>query len=95
MASASHPTSARSTRSLSSEDTEVGPGTGEIEDVDAKTLVIRGEDDLVVTRELSRRVTREIDDARLVELAECGHAPTVDAPEELLDAVEPFIDVPV
>ncbi|MEF8782057.1 MAG: alpha/beta hydrolase [Haloarculaceae archaeon] len=80
---------------ISSEDTEVGPGTGEVEDIDAKTLVIRGEDDLVVTREMSRQVVEGIDDASFVELAECGHAPTVDAPGELLDAVEPFLDVPV
>jgi hypothetical protein len=33
--------------------------------------------------------------ATSVELAECGHAPTVDTPRALLDAVEPFLAVPV
>jgi len=55
--------------------------------------VLRGEDDLVVTREMSRQAVAGIDDARFVELADCGHAPTVDDPNQLLAAVEPFLDV--
>lgn len=49
----------------------------------------------MVTRGMSERVVAEIEDARFVELAACGHAPTVDAPERLLEAVEPLLDVPV
>ncbi len=79
---------------ISDEHNGVSPGTGEVDDIDAKTLVIRGEDDLVVTREMSERVVSDIADARFVELADCGHAPTIDAPDELLGAVEPFLDVP-
>lgn len=76
---------------ISTEHDGIGPGTGEVENIDAPTLVLRGEDDLVVTREMSDRVTREIDDARFVELESCGHAPTVDDPEQLLSEVEPFL----
>lgn len=80
---------------ISDEHNGISPGTGEVGDIDAKTLVIRGEDDLIVTREMSERVVADIADARFVELDECGHAPTVDAPDELLAVVEPFLDVPV
>jgi 2-hydroxy-6-oxonona-2,4-dienedioate hydrolase len=79
---------------ISREADAVGPGTGEVDHIDAETLVVRGEDDLVVTREMSRRVADEIEHARFVELGTCGHAPTVDAPEELLDRVEQFLGGP-
>ncbi|MFC7133816.1 MULTISPECIES: alpha/beta fold hydrolase [Salinibaculum] len=76
---------------ISHEDNGVEPGSGEVDDIDAPTLVLRGEDDLVVTRAMSERVTEEIADARYVELADCGHAPAVDDPERLLDEVEGFL----
>jgi pimeloyl-ACP methyl ester carboxylesterase len=77
---------------ISHEDNGVEPGTGEVDDITAPTLVLRGEDDLVVTREMSEQVTEEIANARYVELSDCGHAPIVDDPERLLDEVESFLD---
>ncbi len=79
---------------ISDEHNGIEPGTGDVENIDAKTLVVRGEDDLVVTREMSRDVVAGIGDARFVELETCGHAPMIDAPGRLLEAVEPFLDVP-
>jgi pimeloyl-ACP methyl ester carboxylesterase len=76
---------------ISPEDNGIEPGTGEVGNIDAPTLVVRGEDDLVVTREMSERVTAEISDARYVELDDCGHAPTVDDPDSLLSEVEGFL----
>ncbi len=76
---------------ISTEDNGIEPGTGEVTNIDAPTLVLRGEDDLIVSREMSERVTREIDDARHVELAGCGHAPAVDDPERLLLEAESFL----
>lgn len=78
---------------ISTADNGIEPGTGEVENIDAPTLVLRGEDDLVVTREMSERVAREIDDARYLELEDCGHAPAVDVPERLLSEVESFLTV--
>ena len=76
---------------ISPEDNGIEPGTGEVEHIDAPTLVLRGEDDLVVSREMSEDVTQQIADARYVELEGCGHAPTVDDPERLLGDVESFL----
>ncbi|WP_302080428.1 alpha/beta fold hydrolase [Salinibaculum rarum] len=76
---------------ISTEDNGIEPGTGEVTNIDSPTLVLRGEDDLVVSREMSERVTRDIEDARYVELEGCGHAPTVDDPERLLSDVEAFL----
>jgi pimeloyl-ACP methyl ester carboxylesterase len=78
---------------ISEEDNGIEPGSGEVTDITAPTLVLRGEDDLVVSREMSEDVTREIEDARYVELEGCGHAPTVDDPERLLGDVESFLTV--
>jgi pimeloyl-ACP methyl ester carboxylesterase len=58
------------------------------------TLVVRGEDDLIVTREMSERILADLDRARFLEPEDCGHAPQIDALGALLDAVEPFLDVP-
>lgn len=79
---------------ISHEDNGVEPGTGEVDRIDAPTLVLRGEDDLVVTREMAERVTEEIADARFVPLAGCGHAPTIDDVDGLLAEVEPFLSPP-
>jgi len=76
---------------ISERDNGIEPGSGEVTDITAPTLVLRGEDDLVVTREMSEDVTREIEDARYVELEGCGHAPTVDAPERVIGDVESFL----
>jgi pimeloyl-ACP methyl ester carboxylesterase len=76
---------------ISPEDNGIEPGTGEVENIDAPTLVLRGEDDLVVSREMSEDVTQQIADTRYVELDGCGHAPTVDDPERLLGDVESFL----
>ncbi|MFB6233116.1 MAG: alpha/beta fold hydrolase [Haloarculaceae archaeon] len=78
---------------ISQEHNGVEPGTGEVARINATTLVIRGEDDLVVTREMSRDVVADVADARFVELESCGHAPMIDAPGRLLETVEPFLDV--
>ncbi len=76
---------------ISHEHNGVAPGSGEVDAIDAPTLVLRGTDDLVVTRQMSQRVVEEIADARYVELEDCGHAPMVDDPDRLLDEVESFL----
>jgi pimeloyl-ACP methyl ester carboxylesterase len=76
---------------ISHEHNGVEPGTGDVDAIEAPTLVLRGEDDLVVTQELVDRVVDDIDGASFVPLDGCGHAPAVDDREQLLDAVEPFL----
>lgn len=76
---------------ISHEHNGVAPGSGEVEAIDAPTLVLRGADDLVVTRQMSQRVVEEIADARYVELEDCGHAAMVDDPDRLLEEVESFL----
>jgi pimeloyl-ACP methyl ester carboxylesterase len=76
---------------ISHEHNGVEPGTGEVDAIEAPTLVLRGEDDLVVPQTLVDRVVEDIDDAEFVLLEGCAHAPPVDDREQLLGAVEPFL----
>jgi len=76
---------------ISEDDNGVEPGTGEVTDIDAPTLVMRGEDDGVVGEHLVDRVVQDVEGAEFVELTGCGHAPPVDDLDGLLGAVEPFL----
>ncbi|MEF8775511.1 MAG: alpha/beta hydrolase [Haloarculaceae archaeon] len=76
---------------ISPEHNGIEPGTGGVEAIEAPTLVLRGEDDLVVAPHLVDRVVDEIEDAEFVELTDCGHAPPVDDLDGLLAEVEPFL----
>lgn len=76
---------------ISTDHNGIEPGTGEVEDITAPTLVLRGDHDYVVTREMSEEVAADIEDARFVELIDSGHGPTIDAPEQLFGEVVPFL----
>lgn len=80
---------------ISEADNGIEPGTGEVTDIDAKTLVLRGEDDLVVTRAMSERVVDDITHARFVELTDCGHAAMIEDLDQVRATVEPFLDTSV
>ncbi|MCK5379038.1 MAG: alpha/beta hydrolase [Acidobacteria bacterium] len=49
------------------------------------TLVIRGEQDVYLSVEISRRLNREIPGSRLVTVGEAGHFIQIDQPEQLAD----------
>lgn len=59
--------------------------------IETPTLVITGDDDRLVPPMLSRRLARDIPNARLAVIPECGHTPQEERPEKFLEAVLPFI----
>lgn len=71
--------------------TDYGEGTGRASDVEADTLVVRGEDDLVITEEMVEETLADLPDAEFVELEECGHSPPTTDLDALLDVVESFL----
>lgn len=77
---------------LSDEHNGVAPGSGEASNVEAPILIIRGEDDSAISREM---VTQTRDDigpnAELVEFEGCGHAVFVDDPDRTLERIEGFL----
>jgi pimeloyl-ACP methyl ester carboxylesterase len=55
-------------------------------------LVITGDDDRIVPTENSLRLARELPNARLVVIPNCGHVPHEECPVEFVQAVTDFLD---
>ncbi|MCX8023682.1 MAG: alpha/beta hydrolase [Thermanaerothrix sp.] len=62
-----------------------------LNDVGHPVLVITGDDDRIVPTEDSVRLARELPNARLVVIPNCGHVPQEECPMEFLHAVLPFV----
>ena len=77
---------------ISSEHNGVTDGSGLAGDIEADTLVLRGEDDLVITETMLEETLTDLGEtATFVELEGCGHSPLVDDREQLLAEVESFL----
>jgi len=55
------------------------------------TLVVWGEDDPIVPLEDGKDFAAKIPGAKLVIVPKCGHAPSIERPEDFMAAVEPFL----
>jgi pimeloyl-ACP methyl ester carboxylesterase len=55
------------------------------------TLVVWGENDELVPLADGRDYAAKIPNARLVIVSECGHAPSIEKPQQFIDAVERFL----
>ncbi len=55
------------------------------------TLVVRGAESDLLSRATAERMTREISNCKLVEVANAGHTVPLDNPRGFLDAVMPFL----
>jgi pimeloyl-ACP methyl ester carboxylesterase len=62
-----------------------------LEEIHVPSLVITGDDDRIVPTEQSVRLGREIPDAELVVIPDCGHVPQEECPGPFLHAVEVFL----
>jgi len=78
---------------------EIGPA-GRVEsnfaprlpELDVPTLFVHGADDPLFPVTLARRAAERAPDARLVELADCGHWPTQEHPERVTAELAAFLD---
>lgn len=61
-------------------------------DIDVPVLCLWGSHDGVVPLAVGRRLARELPDARLVVLDECGHLPVDERPHESLNALMDFLE---
>jgi len=64
---------------------------GRLSQIDTPTLVISGDDDQIVPVENSRRLAKEIPNATLSILENCGHLPQEECPEAFLRTIEKFL----
>ncbi len=55
------------------------------------TLLVRGAQSDVLSREVAERMVQVMSNCRLVEIADCGHSVPLDRPDEFLAAVRPFL----
>ncbi len=78
---------------ISSEHNGVADGTGLVDDIETDTLVLRGEDDLVITEQMLEETLTDLgENATFVELEGCGHSPLIDDLEQLLIEIEWFLE---
>jgi pimeloyl-ACP methyl ester carboxylesterase len=74
---------------ISDEHNGITEGTGQVAQVEAPTLVLRGEDDLVITEEMINETVADLGDvAEKVTLPGCGHSPLVDDLDLLVSKIE-------
>ena len=63
-----------------------------LEKLEAPTLVIQGEHDLVVWPWLGRRLHEKISNSKFHELDSCGHFPQIECLDQLMTAMTPFLE---
>lgn len=74
---------------VSGEHNGVEHGTGQAGEIEAPTLVLRGEDDLVISEEMVEETMADLGDvAEFVELPGCGHSPLIDDLDRLVAEIE-------
>ncbi|MBY0121081.1 alpha/beta fold hydrolase [Bacillus sp. S/N-304-OC-R1] len=68
-------------------------GTGEGEKIKIPTLVLLGDRDLVISRQMNEEILEDIgENASFIELKDCGHSPLIDDLEQLLNVMSEFLD---
>ncbi len=78
---------------ISPEHNGLKPGNNRAAEIEAPTLVLRGDRDRVITEDMAQQTADDIgENAELVHLEGCGHSPLIDDMEQLLDVILNFID---
>lgn len=68
-------------------------GNNLAEKITLPTLVLLGDRDLVVTKQMANEIMIDIgENASFVELKDCGHSPLIDDLEQLLEKITEFLD---
>lgn len=68
-------------------------GTGEVDKITAKTLILQGDSDKIITSKMAQETCDALGEkAQLVTLKNCGHVAPVDDLKGLVEAVEGFIN---
>ena len=77
---------------ISSENTKLSKASKKAEKIDVPTLVLYGENDKVVSKQMAKDIKNDIgDNATLVYLKNCGHSPLIDDLEQLKSKIIEFI----
>ncbi|WP_041580913.1 intracellular short-chain-length polyhydroxyalkanoate depolymerase [Bacillus sp. 1NLA3E] len=68
-------------------------GTNQAKEITIPVLILRGEHDLVINADMAEETMADLgENARFVELKNCGHSPLVDDLEQLLSVISEFLN---
>ncbi|MGO4888517.1 alpha/beta fold hydrolase [Anaerobacillus sp. MEB173] len=85
--------SALNTFNISKHHNGLTEGSNQAENITIPTLVLWGERDRVVSKEMTHEIIEDLgDNAQLVYLKGCGHSPLVDDLDQLLHEIYTFLD---
>ena len=66
-------------------------GTNQVKDIDIPVLIAYGEDDMVVTKNMTDELIEDFGDrAEVVEWKGCGHSPQIDDLQQVIETMEDF-----
>ncbi|MBE4909269.1 alpha/beta hydrolase [Bacillus luteolus] len=81
------------TFNISNHHNGLNEGTGLVGNIKIPVLVLRGNEDLVITENMAKEIVEDLGEyATFVELKGCGHSPLVDDLEQLLGVVAEFLE---
>lgn len=84
---------ALNTFNISSHDNTVAKGTNQVKNITIPTLVMRGDQDAVITKEMTDEIVEDFGDhATFKELSGCGHSPMIDDLPQLIETMEQFLE---
>lgn len=67
-------------------------GDGKAEQINVPVLVLHGDRDLVITKEMNDELLMDLgENGKFVELKDCGHSPLIDDLDQLLKAITEFL----
>lgn len=82
------------TFNISDKHNGVCEGMNQAKDITIPTLVLRGDRDLVITKQMAEETMEDLGpNATFVELKDCGHSPLIDDLEQLATHIESFLGV--
>ncbi len=84
---------ALNTFNISNKHNGLTQGSGKVQGITIPVLVMRGNEDLVVTDRMTKEIVEDLEgQARYVELTGCGHSPFIDNLKLLTAEIERFLD---
>ncbi|WP_107950520.1 alpha/beta fold hydrolase [Lysinibacillus parviboronicapiens] len=79
---------------ISAIDNEIAKGTHEVQHIQIPTLVLRGDRDYVITKQMNDEIMQDLGPcAEFRSLENCGHSPLIDDLLQLTSKIETFLEI--
>lgn len=83
---------ALNTFNISNKSDAFSTGTNGVANIQIPTLILYGDRDLVVTKDMTQEIIEDFEGrAKVVELKNCGHSPLVDCLDAVIEEIESFV----